>query len=235
LSWTIKGGSTMAESADLSKSKAYLVPVLIMIVMGLILFLPAGSLSYWQGWLWWGVISGMTLYITAYFVTRDPGLLARRMKIQEKEPLPLMVRILSLLSLVTYLLPGFDYRFHWSAVPVWLVICAALLVLIGYILIFRVFKENSYAATIIQVEKEQKVISTGPYAIVRHPMYSGLLLIMLFTPLALGSYWAWLFAVLFIPVIVFRIRKEEKVLLAELKGYRNYCVQTRYRLIPLIW
>lgn len=225
----------MAANAPVSTAKAYLVPVIIMIVMGLVLFLPAGSLKYWQGWIWWAIISGVTLYITAYFVKRDPGLLARRMKVQEKEPQPAIMRILSFASMFTFLLPGFDYRFSWSAVPLWLVVLANAMVLAGYIFIFRVFKENSYASTVIQVEKGQQVISTGPYEVVRHPMYTGLLSIMLFTPLALGSYWALIFGVLFIPINILRIRKEEEVLGRGLPGYADYCRKTRYRLIPLIW
>lgn len=225
----------MAEEATRSKSTAFLVPVIIMIVMALALFIPAGSLEYWQGWIWWSLINGMTLFITSFFVRRDPGLLARRMKVQEKETPPLTERIMSFLSLLTFLLPGFDYRFHWSAVPVWLVITANAMVLTGYIIIFLVFKENSYASTVIQVEKEQKVISSGPYAAVRHPMYSGLLLIMLFTPWALGSYWALVFAALFIPVILRRIKREELVLSNQLPGYTNYLAKTRYRLIPYVW
>jgi len=203
--------------------------------MGLVLFLPAGSLKYWEGWIWWSVISAMTLYITSFFLRKDPELLSRRMKVKEKEPQPFIIRSLSLLSMFTYLIPGFDYRFHWSAVPVGVVIAANAVVLIGYIFIFFVFKENSYASIVIQVEEEQRVISTGPYAIVRHPMYLGLLLMFLLTPLALGSYWALILASLFIPTIIFRIRKEEEVLLRDLPGYTNYCVKTQYRLIPLIW
>jgi len=225
----------MEENVHVSKLKAYLVPIIIMIVMGLVLFLPAGSLKYWEGWIWWSVISAMTLYITSFFLRKDPELLSRRMKVKEKEPQPFIIRSLSLLSMFTYLIPGFDYRFHWSAVPVGVVIAANAVVLIGYIFIFFVFKENSYASIVIQVEEEQRVISTGPYAIVRHPMYLGLLLMFLLTPLALGSYWALILASLFIPTIIFRIRKEEEVLLRDLPGYTNYCVKTQYRLIPLIW
>lgn len=225
----------MGENVQVSKSKAYRMSIIIMVVVGLVLFLPAGSLRYWEGWIWWFVISVMTLYITVFFVRKDPGLLARRMKMQEKEPQPVILRILSLLSIFTYLVPGFDYRFHWSAVPAGVVIAANMIVLIGYIFIFIVFRENSYASTVIQVEKGQQVISTGPYAIVRHPMYFGLLLMMLFTPLALGSYWALIFASLFIPINVMRIKKEEEVLLRGLPGYAEYCQKTQYRLIPLIW
>jgi protein-S-isoprenylcysteine O-methyltransferase Ste14 len=225
----------MESTGKVSALKAYLVPIIIMIVMGLIFFLPAGSLMYWPGWILWSEFSVMTLFITAYFLKKDPGLLSRRMKVKEKEAQPFIIRLLSLLSMFTYLIPGFDYRFHWSAVPVGVVIAANAIVLIGYIFIFFVFKENSYASTVIQVEEEQSVIATGPYAIVRHPMYSGLLLMFLFTPLALGSYWALIFAFLFVPTIIFRIRKEEEVLLRDLPGYADYCIKTPYRLIPAIW
>lgn len=225
----------MESPTKVSGPKAYLVPIIIMIVMGLILFLPAGSFKYWQGWIWWAEISAITLFITAYFIKNDPRLLSRRMKVKEKQPQPFIIKTLSLLSMFTYLLPGFDYRFHWSAIPIEVVIASNTIVLTGYMIIFFVFKQNSYASAVIQVEEEQSIISTGLYAIVRHPMYSGLLMMMLFTPLALGSYWALLFASLFIPTIIFRIRKEEELLLRQLPGYTDYCQKTRYRLIPQIW
>lgn len=225
----------MGDNTNLSASKAYSVPVIIMIVVGLVLFLPAGSLKFWEAWIWWAIISVMTLFITTYFVKRNPGLLNRRMQVKEKEPQPGIIKLLSFLSLFIYVLPGIDYRYHWSAVPVWLIIAANALVLLGYVFIFLVFKENSFASTVIQVEEDQQVIQTGLYAIVRHPMYTGLLIMQLCTPLALGSYWALIFALLFIPVIVFRIRKEEAVLLRDLPGYTDYSNKTRYRLIPAIW
>ena len=225
----------MAAKVPVSKPKAYLVPVMIMIVMGLVLFLPAGSLKYWQGWLWWAIISAVTLFITTFFVQRDPGFLARRMQVREKEPQPLLIIVLSMLSMFSYLVPGFDYRFHWSSVPVGAVLAANVVVLAGYLFIFYVFQANSYASTVIQVEEGQQVISTGPYALVRHPMYLGLLLMFLATPLALGSYWALIPAVLFVPTIIFRIHKEEKILRRDLPGYSSYSRNTRYRLVPLLW
>lgn len=225
----------MDDNTDLSTFKAYLVPIMIMIVMGLVLFVPAGSLKFWEAWIWWPIIAIMTLFITTYFLKKDPGLLSRRMKIKEKEQQPGIIRITSFLSLLAYLIPGFDFRYHWSAVPVWIIISANVLVLGGYVFIFSVFKENSYAATVIQVDKEQPVIETGPYALVRHPMYAGLLIMQLFTPLALGSYWALIFALLFIPTLIFRIRKEEEVLLRGLPGYKDYYIKTPFRLIPYIW
>lgn len=225
----------MDDKTNLSPFKAYLVPVIITIVMGLVLFLPAGSLKFWQAWIVLAIFSALTLFITAYFLKKDPGLLSRRMKVKEKEPQPGIMRILSFLSMLAYVIPGFDFRFHWSTVPLWLVITADVMVFLGYVLIIIVFRENSYASTVIQVEKEQQVITTGPYAVVRHPMYTGLIIMMLFTPLALGSYWALIFSCLSIPANVFRIRKEEETLVRDLPGYTDYLAKTPHRLIPSIW
>lgn len=224
----------MAGNTKLSKQKAYQVPIIIMIVLGLVLFLPAGSLRYWEAWLFWFGISALTLFITAYFLQKDPDLLARRMKVKDQENTQKPPAFLNLF-LLGYLIPGLDFRFDWSAVPVWLVIAANAIVFLGYIFIIIVFKENSYASTVIQVEKEQQVITTGPYAIVRHPMYLGMLIMSLFTPLALGSYWAIIPFLLTIPWTIFRIKIEEETLLRDLPGYKGYCLKTRYRLIPSIW
>ncbi len=224
----------MEGNTNLSKAKAYRIPVIIMIVLGLVLFLPAGSLRYWQAWIFWFGISALTLFITAYFLKKSPDLLARRMKIKDQENTRTPPAFLKLF-LLGYLIPGLDFRFHWSAVPVWLVIASNALVFLGYIFIILVFKENSYASTVIQVEQEQQVITTGPYAIVRHPMYLGMLIMSLFTPLALGSYWAIIPFLLIVPWTVIRIKIEEEALLRDLPGYKDYCIKTRYRLIPSIW
>ncbi len=224
----------MEGNTNLSKAKAYRIPVIIAIVMGIVLFIPAGSLKYWQAWIFWCEISALTFFITAYFFKRNPDLLSRRMKIKDQENTRKPPAFLNLF-LLGYLIPGLDFRFHWSAVPVWIVIASNALVFLGYIFIIIVFKENSYASTVIQVEKEQQVITTGPYAIVRHPMYLGMLTMSLFTPLALGSYWAIIPFLLIIPWTVIRIKIEEETLIRDLPGYKGYCLKTRYRLIPSIW
>jgi len=219
-----------------SKLKAYLGPLVILIVLGAILFLPAGSFRFWQAWIWWLGFSVLTIFMTAYFLKKDPELLSKRRQTKEKETTQKIPTLLARLNLLGYLIPGLDFRFHWSTVPVWMVLAANVIVFLGYTFIILVFKENSYASAVIQVEKEQQVITTGPYAIVRHPMYTGMLLMGLFTPLALGSYWALIPSVVFfLPYLILRIKGEETLLLRDLPGYIKYYHKTHYRLIPFVW
>ncbi|MGA3091862.1 MAG: isoprenylcysteine carboxylmethyltransferase family protein [Terriglobales bacterium] len=137
--------------------------------------------------------------------------------------------------LIGYLLPGLDHRFGWSHLPLWLTILSQAFVLAGFLMIFWVLKANSFAAATIRVEPDQKVISSGPYRIVRHPMYLGASVMFLFAPLALGSYFALPVFALFIPIIVFRLLNEERILRQELPGYNEYCLHTRFRLVPYLW
>ncbi len=218
----------------ISRSKAYIMPTIMMIGLGLVLFFPAGTLKYWQGWVYWIAFFIPTLFITVYFFKKSPELLARRWEHKDQETVRKIPGFLNFFSLF-YFVAGFDFRFHWSSVPVWIVIAANLIAFLGYFIIIIVFKENSYTSGNITVENEQPVISTGPYAIIRHPMYTGMLAMVLFAPLALGSYWAVIPALLFIPWVVLRIKNEEELLLRSLPGYRAYCAKTVYRLIPLVW
>jgi protein-S-isoprenylcysteine O-methyltransferase Ste14 len=147
----------------------------------------------------------------------------------------LIIKLSYLYFLITFLLPGFDHRFGWSKVPGVVVVLADVVVLLGYGMFFLVLRENRYASRIIEIAPEQQVISRGPYALVRHPMYLGVMLMYVFSPLALGSYWAMIPAIGIIPLLVARIRNEESVLARELEGYSDYIQKTRYRLIPGIW
>lgn len=218
------------------KKKIVLLFTLSFIALGLAFFLPAGSLEYWQAWLFMAVLFTPVVFVISYFLKRDPQLLERRMQFKEKEmQQKIIIRISVYIFAIGLLVPGFDYRFGWSNVPVWLVIAANVLVFAGYVLIFFVFKENSYASRIIEVSKEQKVISTGPYAVVRHPMYVGVIIMYLAMPIALGSYWAMIFYAPIIPIIIFRTLNEEKMLFKDLAGYKDYCKKVKYRLIPGIW
>ena len=165
----------------------------------------------------------------------------RRLQSKEKvSEQKLLMRVTRPLFLAAFLLPGLDYRLGWSrtflgAVPVWLILLSQVLVLGGFLFVFWVMKVNSFAARTIQVEAGQKVISTGPYGVVRHPLYSGSLVMWLATPLALGSYIAWPAFALLIPFYVIRLLNEEKVLRQELPGYSEYCQRTRFRLVPFVW
>ena len=210
--------------------------LLFLIVMLAMFFLPAGHLAYWEAWVYLAIIFVSMLAFSIYFLKNDPELLERRMRSNEKETEQrLIVGIMTVCFFFTFLIPGFDQRFGWSGVPIVVVMIADMVVLLGYGFVFLVLKENSYASRIIEVEKDQQVISSGPYAMVRHPMYLGVALMLLFTPLALGSYWAIIPAILMIFVLVPRILNEEKVLERDLDGYREYMHKVRYRLIPGIW
>jgi protein-S-isoprenylcysteine O-methyltransferase Ste14 len=201
-----------------------------------IIFLPAGTLAYWEGWVYLAILFIPMSFVLVYLLRNDPDLLARRMRMREREAeQSRIIKFSYVLFLVAFIIPGLDHRFSWSDIPVPLIIFAQLIVLVGYGFVFLVFRENSYASRVVEVERGQKVISTGPYSLVRHPMYLGTLLMYLFSPLALGSYWAVLPMLLIIPVIVARLRNEESVLVRDLPGYPAYMQQTRYRLIPGVW
>jgi len=207
-----------------------------LLAIGLVLFLPAGTPDYWQAWVYIAVIFVPASFVLAYFMKYDPEFLGRRFQYSEKEAKQRkVIGFSSIIFIIGFLLPGLDRRFGWSHVPFEIVILADVLVLLGYLLILLVFKENRYAARTVQVEKGQTVITTGPYSVIRHPMYFGSLLMYLSTPIALGSYWALPPFLLMIPVFIFRILNEEEVLLRELPGYKEYCGKTRYRLIPHVW
>jgi protein-S-isoprenylcysteine O-methyltransferase Ste14 len=216
--------------------KFFLLFLAAFAVIALALFVPAGTLDYWQAWLYIAVVMLPAAIVVTYFLKRDPAFLERRLSTREKEAKQQLIIKLSLpIFIIGFLLPGLDRRFGWSHVPFELAIAANAVVFLSYMLIFLVFKENSYASRTVQVEKGQKVVSTGPYAIVRHPMYLGSMFMYLATPIALGSYWALPPFVLMVPVFVFRILSEEEVLRRGLKGYKEYCKKVRYRLIPFVW
>jgi protein-S-isoprenylcysteine O-methyltransferase Ste14 len=199
-------------------------------------FLPALTFNYWQAWVYLVVLFGPMLFVLFYLLKNTPDLIARRMRMGEKETeQKLIIKLAIIPFMLAFILPGFDVRLGWSNVPAGVVIIADLLVLIGYGMVFFVFRENRYASRIVEVEQEQTVISSGPYVLVRHPMYTGIVLFYVFSPLALGSYWAMIPAIFIIPVLVARILNEESVLAKELKGYQEYMQKTVYRLIPGIW
>jgi len=209
---------------------------LFLIVMGLMFFWPAGTFRYWQAWAYMGVVLIPMLFVLVYMLRSAPELLARRLQMRERERTQQGVISFGIVFLIgAFLLPGFDRRWGWSSMPWWVVVAADLLVLLGYAMIFRVFRENRYTSRTVQVEQGQQVISTGPYARVRHPMYVGVLVFYLASPIALGSWWAFLPAAVILPILVVRILNEEQVLERDLPGYKEYKQKVRYRLVPSIW
>jgi len=216
--------------------KAAFLYLAALAVVGLVLFLPAGTLDYWQAWAYMIVMFVPALFVIIYFLIKDTEFMERRLRTKEKEPAQKLVQIAGgAIFIIGFLLPGLDRRFGWSSVPPELSILADVIVFLGYMLVFWVFRVNSYASRTVQVEKGQKVISTGPYSVIRHPMYLGVLAMYLATPIALGSYWAVFPFLLIIPLFAFRIGNEEEVLRRGLAGYKEYCRKVKYRLVPGIW
>jgi len=224
----------LENNTEKSKSKAFIVPLILIIILWIILFIPAGSIKFWQAWILWSGFSLITVFIGVYFAKKNPEFLARRAKVQEKGTSKKTPAYFKLYYL-GFILPGLDFRFHWSGEPVWLVIVSNAIVFGAYIFIFFVFRENAYASTVIHVENEQHVITTGPYSVIRHPMYLGMVIMSIFIPLALGSYYSLIPILLILPIIGLRIKNEEEILLRDLNGYGEYCLKTPYRLIPLVW
>jgi protein-S-isoprenylcysteine O-methyltransferase Ste14 len=219
--------------------RAILGLAFLMLVLALALFVPAGSLGFWQAWLYLAVFALCTLLITAYLIKYDQKLLASRVQAgptaETQKGQQIIQSLASLFFICLFIVPGLDFRFHWSQVPPLLSLISDGFVALGFFIVFLVFKENSYTSAIIEVSNEQTVITTGPYSMVRHPMYAGAMLLLLFSPLALGSWVAILFPLLMLFIIAARLLEEEKFLSANLSGYTAYCQQVRHRLVPFIW
>jgi len=206
------------------------------LMFGLLFFLPAGTWRYWQAWMYIGVLITPMFFVIAYFMKKDPDLLERRMRMRERRTEQRKIINLSVLFFVlAYILPGFDIRFGWSKMPAWVSIVAAVVMFLSYLIVFRTMQVNSFLSRVIEVAENQKVIDTDVYGIVRHPMYVGMTVLYVVSPIVLGSWWAVIPALVIIPVIVFRILDEEKALEKELPGYMEYKQKVKYRLIPFVW
>ena len=205
-------------------------------VMALLLFLPAGSWGYWQAWLFLGLLFVPMTCVATWLLVREPELLAKRLSSKEQEKAQRQVVAFSALMFVAgFLLAGFDQRFGWSEMPAWVVAIAAVVMVCGYGLYAEVMRENAYLSRTVEVQENQKVISTGLYGIVRHPMYAATLVLYLAMPIVLGSWVAQIPFLAYPLIIARRIRNEEQVLEEGLAGYCEYEQQVRYRLIPFIW
>jgi protein-S-isoprenylcysteine O-methyltransferase Ste14 len=223
---------------DLNK-KAFAGLLQLIITLGLLIFVPAWTLAYWQAWVFLAVFSASVLAITLYLMKTDPKLLERRVNAgpgAETEKSQKIIQVLATIAFIAVILvPPIDHRFKWSVVPPYISVVGDVLVALGLLFVFFVFKENTFTSAIIEVDTEQHVISTGPYALVRHPMYIGALVMLVGVPLALGSWWG-LFTIIPITlVIVWRLLDEEKLLAKNLLGYSEYRKKVRYRLVPFIW
>ena len=206
------------------------------VLIGLLLFLPAWTFNYFGAWLFLGVLFVPMLIMGAVMLLKAPALLEKRLKNKEKEATQRGVVALSGLAFLGgFLISAFDFRFSWSTVPLWLTVAAAVIFLAGYGIYAEVMRENAYLSRTIEVQEGQKVIDTGLYGIVRHPMYFATLLMFLPIPLILQSFWGLIPMALYPLVIVIRILNEEKVLEEGLEGYSEYMNKVRYRLIPFIW
>ena len=206
------------------------------LLIGALVFWPAGTFDYWQAWLYSAVLFTPLVLMFIILIISDPAMLERRMNLQEsRREQKLAIAAMSLLMIVMLIVPGFDRRYDWSAVPAWLVLVSDGLILLGFVLFGLTMRANRFAGRVVEVQEEQGVISSGPYALVRHPMHLAATLIFGFTPLALGSYWGLIASLLFPLMLAARISNEEKLLREELQGYEEYTRKVRWRLVPWVW
>ena len=207
-----------------------------LILVGLLLFVPAGTLNYWNAWLFMGLLFIPMFIAGIILMFRNPMLLQSRLDVKEKEKTQKYVIIYSgLMFILGFIVAGLNYRFSWIMIPDIVVIIASLLFMISYILYAEVLRENTYLSRTIKVQKDQKVVDTGLYGIVRHPMYSVTIILFLTMPLILGSIISFIIFLIYPFIIYRRINNEERVLEKELKGYKEYKRKVKYRLIPFVW
>lgn len=206
------------------------------VLVGLLIFLPAGTVSYFNGWLLMGILFVPMFAVGMVMMLKNPHLLKTRLQAKEKQKeQSLVVKLSGLMFIVGFVVAGLGFRFGWYCLPKWVVIAAAVLFLVAYILYAEVLRENTYLSRTIEVQEDQKVIDTGLYGLVRHPMYSATLLLFLAMPLVLGSVYAFLIFLCYPFIIAKRIKNEEAFLEKELVGYCEYKKKVKYRLIPFIW
>jgi protein-S-isoprenylcysteine O-methyltransferase Ste14 len=228
----------MTKSKMKSKAKIWLWFAVTFILIGIAQFLSAGTINYWQEWVYLGVgtVSSALLMLS---IIKDPVLLDNRLKAgpqnEQRAIQKIIVLLMGIPAIAAFIVPALDRRFGWSNVPSWLSIVGDLLILISMWMVYRVFKENSFGSTTVEVTNNQKVISTGPYAIVRNPMYTSAAVYFIGMSLSLGSYWGLIASILTIFGFVLRLLDEEKFLAQNLPGYTEYEKKVRYHLVPFVW
>jgi protein-S-isoprenylcysteine O-methyltransferase Ste14 len=219
--------------------KTFFSLAVLVLVMGGFIFIPAGTLDYWQAWLFLACYFAASLVVSLWLARHDPALLQRRMRggpfaeggLSQK----LIMTLISAGFVALLAVPGLDRRNGWSNMPGAIAILGEALLLAGWAGILLVFRANSFAAATIQIASDQRVISTGPYSVVRHPMYAAALLMFLGIPVSLGSWWGILVLLAIVPALAWRLVDEERMLLRDLNGYADYRRKVRWRLIPLLW
>ena len=210
--------------------------ILGVIIISLLLLLPAGTVKYFNAWLLMSLLFIPILIFGVYLYIKKPKLLERRLNNKEKEKTQKIVVLMSAIMLISgFIVCALDYKNNWTYIPNYIVIMASIVLLIGYYLYVKVMMQNEFLLRTIEVEKEQKLIDTGLYGLVRHPMYFSALLIFLSMPLILGSLYGFYIFLIFPIILLIRIKNEEQVLLKELKGYSKYKLKVKYKLIPFIW
>jgi protein-S-isoprenylcysteine O-methyltransferase Ste14 len=223
---------------DLNK-KAFIGLLQLAVILCIVIFFTAGTINYWQGWVFLAVFMLPSLIITIYLMKNDPQLLQRRVSAgpaSEKEKSQKIIQgLASVAFIIVIIFPVIDHRLSWSVVPFFGVIMGDVLIVAGFYVVFLTFKENTFTSAVIEVSDEQTIISTGPYAVVRHPMYIGALILLAGTPIALGSWWGLFTIIPISAVIVWRLLDEEKFLLKNLPDYQQYQQKVTHRLLPFIW
>ena len=206
------------------------------LLIGLLLFVPAGSFSYWNGWLLMAVLFVPMIVAGFVMMKKSPELLQKRLNAKEEQSEQKTVIVLSgLMFLAAFIVAGLNYRFGWIALPNWIVYVATAVFLLGYVLYAEVLRENAYLSRTVEVQEDQKVVDTGLYGIIRHPMYLSTFLLFLSMPLVLGSVISFVIMLVYIPIIAKRIRNEEKVLEEGLEGYSDYKKRVKNKVVPFIW
>jgi protein-S-isoprenylcysteine O-methyltransferase Ste14 len=220
-------------------TRAWFSLAVAVLVKGLLVFVPAGTLGYWQAWVYLSIFTGASILTTLYLIRHDPALLERRMKggpMAERRPTQKLIMLGASVGFVGLLVvPALDVRFGWSAMSAGVVLLGDALLIAGFYFIWTVYRENTFTSATIEVAKDQKVVSTGPYAVVRHPMYAGGLLYLVAMPLALGSYWGLVVFAVVLLLVLWRLFDEERFLSRNLPGYTEYQQRVRHRLVPFVW
>ncbi len=221
---------------DNLNTRAWFGTAFLAAAMALVLFLPAGTVDYWEAWIYLAVFFGASIPITIYLMKNSPALLRRRLRAgptaEKRKPQKIAMLFASIGFVGMLVAPSLDHRFGWSNVPLYAIIAGDVFTALCFYITFLAYRENPFTSATIEIAQDQKVISTGPYAIVRHPMYAGGLLLFIGTPLALGSSWGLLAFGATLPALVWRLLDEENFLAENLSGYCEYCRRVRWRLVP---